>query len=190
MNVLNIANLARAVRNHVLLKWFSRTIAVVGSVTTAYIILSVLYRFVLPPVIAVTCFLWLHWCWTLAGVVTLSLVVAAITAADGGCCCCSEPEWESSGRDFRVRALRPCTGSAYGSAYSASDCVRIDPRDNCFRIEPCVGISIGNRFVDPFPKLSPCPDVLARDGMFAPELQYRLCVSIDPVVDCYRPVDC
>jgi len=184
-----ITQFALAVRDHALTKCASRMVRWTGTALTAVAILLVLYRVVPPAASGVFWFLLAHWVWTSVGVATLVLIGIVLADAGGGCSCGMLPGYVSE-QDLCDRVLRPCWGSAYGSAYLASDCVRIDPYGRCFRIEPCLAVSTGDTFVDPFPKRPPCRDILSPDGRIVPALQYKPCVIVDFVSDCYRPTDC
>jgi len=179
----------RNICEHAGTRWLSRTICAVGTATTIWAIIYALYHYAWPICCGTASFFYGHWLWTSLGMGAMVLLTHAVTHADFGCSC-TESHAYMPESTYYARPINPCRGSQYGSVYSASDCIRVDPDDRCFHIENCVSFDIGNSLVDPFPKRPPCPDVLSADRRVVPELRYKPCVVLDPEFDCFRPTDC
>ena len=158
-----------------------------GTVKAASLIVGVLWIvvcFVWPFLCNVACFLFCNPMWLLLPILCFIgiVVVAAGIAGGGGGCYSSE---------YQGRMLRPCHGGIVTSPFSGFDCIRIDPFENCFRTEPCIGLSNGRgEYVDTLPKLPPCSDILDESGVINHGYWNLECVQVDAFDPCYRPVTC
>ena len=140
--------------------------------------------FVGPFLCSVASFLFHNPIWLLqpiAGFIGIAVVAAGITGGASGC----------YSSDYQGRMLRPCHGGIVASPFSGSDCIRIDPNDDCFRIVPCLGLSYDcGEYVDPLPKLPPCSDIFDESGVIDATYRNLGCVHVDAFDPCYRPVTC
>ncbi len=141
---------------------------------------------VLSVVLGLLCVVFPAW---LIVLIVIGGLVAAMIGGIGGC-------YDSFGEypilaRYDGRTLSPCGGGTIASFYDGSDCIRIDPYDDCYRAEPCIGLAFDRYgYASPLPKIAPCSDVLDRHGVMLPGYAGLGCVQIYPSEGCYRPTEC
>lgn len=147
-------------------------------------VLWIVVSFVFPFLCDVASFVFHNAGWLLLtglSFIVVAVVLAGITGGAGEC----------YSYEYQGQILRPCHGGIVTTPFSGSDCIRIDPFENCFRTEPCIGLSYGRgEYVDPFPKLPPCSDILDESGLINAAYRNLDCVQVDSFDPCYRPVTC
>ena len=188
MRFARLASAVRVVASHPLSRWAGKVVAVVGSFLTVCAIFQVCFAFGWPLLVMACSFLVAHWVATSVVVATVGIAFAAACSDTGAAYCAEWNPTENHAMPNSVHHL--CSGSQFSSLYSESDCVRIDPYDGCARIERCLSVGGRDYFVDPYPKLGPCSDVLDEMGKVRVESFDQRCVSIDHSFDCYRPTRC
>ncbi|MHC4698642.1 MAG: hypothetical protein ACYTFA_18070 [Planctomycetota bacterium] len=149
---------------------------------------------VLPPICDGVSFLWHNPVWiipaVLGAMIAMGIAAVLLRAIIGDACSTTYPEYHGFS-DFRHQVVSPCNGSIVSSFRDSLDCVRLDPFDECYRSEPCVGLSLGEQgFVNPLPKIGPCPDIVDDSGLIVDDYVDLLCIEVDPCEPCYRPVQC
>lgn len=133
--------------------------------------------------------IWLIPAWP-AAVIGMCIVRAILGAITGGGCSTMYPGYGDLS-EYQNQVVARCNGGLATRFRDNLDCVRIDQFDKCFRTEPCVGLSLDHQgYVNPLPKLAPCPDILDGNGFLAQQYEGFRCIELDPCEPCYRPAPC